>query len=103
LISPEAQIAIYRTFQESLTNIAKHAEATQIKVTIKRQDRNLAFRVEDNGNGFELQEVLSGDFTKRGLGLTAMDERIRLFGGKLDISSKPGIGTKISFIVPKNS
>lgn len=101
--SPEAQIAIYRTFQESLTNIAKHAEAAQIKVTIKRQNGNVAFRVEDNGNGFELQEVLSGDVTKRGLGLMAMDERIRLLGGKLQISSKPGTGTNISFVVPKNS
>jgi PAS domain S-box-containing protein len=102
LLSQEAQIAVYRIFQESLTNIAKHAQATRIKASVKRQDGDVAFRLEDNGSGFDLQGVLSGDLTKRGLGLTAMHERVRLLEGKLDISSRPGIGTTISFHIPIN-
>ncbi len=102
LLSKEAQIAIYRIFQESLTNIAKHAQATEIKVRIKPQDGNVVFQVEDDGNGFNLQELNPGDLSKRGLGLTAMDERVRLLGGELHVSSKPGVGTKIFFSVPKN-
>ncbi|MDI6852080.1 MAG: PAS domain S-box protein [Deltaproteobacteria bacterium] len=100
LLSKEAQIAVYRIFQESLTNIAKHARATRIKVSIKPQDGKVAFRLEDNGSGFDLKEVMSGDLAKRGLGLPAMHERVRLLGGNLDISSRPGTGTMISFHVP---
>jgi PAS domain S-box-containing protein len=100
LFSPEAQILIYRIFQESLTNIAKHAEANAVKVSIKEQGGWVAFEIRDDGCGFDLQQVLEGDATKRGLGLAAMDERMRMLGGAIDIWSRDGQGTRISFTVP---
>jgi signal transduction histidine kinase len=100
LFAPEAQILIFRIFQESLTNIAKHADATQVAVSIKRQKRRVAFKIEDNGSGFDLEQILEGDATQRGLGLAAMDERIRMLGGALDIRSRDSQGTRISFAVP---
>jgi PAS domain S-box-containing protein len=96
--SPEAELGIYRIIQESLNNIAKHAGATQIKVSVKQLNGEAAFRVEDNGKGFDVQAAQTG----RGLGLAAMEERVRLLGGQLRISSQPGTGTQLTFIVPKS-
>jgi signal transduction histidine kinase len=100
LFSWEAQIIIYRIFQESLTNVAKHAGATGVAVSIKRRNGTVFFQLEDNGNGFDLQQVLERTAGSRGVGLAAMDERVRMLGGTLNISSEKGKGTKISFAIP---
>jgi PAS domain S-box-containing protein len=98
----ESQILIYRIFQESLNNIAKHAGATQVTISIKNENGHVSFRVKDNGSGFNVAEVWGGDPTKRGLGLSAMYERIRMLGGDLAIDSQRGQGTKIAFTVPSH-
>jgi two-component system CheB/CheR fusion protein len=100
LFSWETQILIYRIFQESLTNVAKHARATELAVSIKRRDGTVFFQLEDNGSGFDLQQVLERNDSSRGIGLAAMDERVRMLGGTLNISSEKGKGTKISFAIP---
>ena len=100
---PETQIVIYRIFQESLTNIAKHSRATQIAVAIKKQDGSISFNIEDNGRGFDTESMLAQDATEKGLGLTAMEERVRMIGGSLEIRSREGLGTEISFIIPIKS
>jgi PAS domain S-box-containing protein len=100
LLSPQAQIIIYRIFQESLTNIAKYAQATRIAVTIKRENGTVFFTVEDNGKGFDLEQVRTRKDGKRGLGLVAMEERVRMLGGTLEMQSQKGVGTKISFKTP---
>jgi PAS domain S-box-containing protein len=102
LFSTEAQINIYRIFQESLTNIIKHAQATRVSVIVKRRDSEVTFRLEDNGRGFDLAEVLSRNVAEKRLGLTAMQERARLAGGALTIRSQKGKGTRISFNLPLN-
>jgi PAS domain S-box-containing protein len=99
LFAPAAQINIYRIFQESLTNIVKHAQATRIKVDIKRQNSAVIFSVQDNGKGFSLEQPVPGKVSKH-LGLTAMHERARMVGGSLQISSRKGQGTKITFTIP---
>lgn len=100
LLSPQAQIIIYRIFQESLTNIAKYAQAARIAVTIKRENGTIFFTVEDNGKGFDLKQARTRAVGKRGLGLVAMEERVRMLGGTLEMQSQKGIGTKISFRIP---
>ncbi|MFA5111264.1 MAG: PAS domain-containing protein [Desulfobaccales bacterium] len=100
LISPEAQIIIYRIFQESLTNIGKHAQASQVDLSIKKQEDQLFFSIQDNGVGFDLSQVLGQNASRRGLGLAAMEERMRMLGGSLEITSRQGEGTRISFTVP---
>lgn len=94
------QVNIYRIFQEALTNIGKHAEADKISVTVKRQSRRATFTITDNGKGFQVSEALSRPAEKRGLGLAAIQERLRMMGGDLKIISRKGAGTKLVFTVP---
>jgi two-component system NarL family sensor kinase len=100
IFSPEKQLIIYRIFQECLNNITKHAHATEVVVAIKREPGGVSCRLADNGAGFDVQKVLAGDSRQRGLGLAAMDERVRMMGSSLQIWSQPGRGTKISFFIP---
>ncbi|MDI7259548.1 MAG: PAS domain S-box protein [Thermodesulfobacteriota bacterium] len=100
LFSKEEQIIIYRVFQEALTNVVKHSDATHASVVVGRQDCKVSFFIEDDGKGFNFEQALTRDATERGLGLTTMDERIRMLGGSLDIWSQEGKGTRITFILP---
>ncbi len=102
LFSKKTQIIIYRIFQEALTNIGKCADATHLFIAIKKQSDNVSFLVEDNGNGFDVEKVFTKDGTVKGMGLTAMDERVRMLGGSLDLWSRRGKGTRISFAIPTN-
>ena len=100
LFAPHDEINIYRIFQESLTNIAKYAQATQVSFTIRKLAGQVSFRVEDNGRGFDREDILAREASKRGLGLAAMEERMRMLGGSLEIWSQEGQGTSITFMVP---
>jgi PAS domain S-box-containing protein len=100
LFSHEGRITVYRIVQECLTNIAKHAQATQVSIAISKQDGGILFSVEDDGKGFDVKEAFGRDPTKKGLGLSAMYERGRILGGSLDIWSEKGTGTRITFKVP---
>ena len=96
----EQEINLYRIFQEALNNIVKHAQATQVEITIKKHAGWVTFRVDDNGIGFDRALPLAKDTSIRGLGLTAIEERVRMLGGNLEISSQAGQGTSITFVVP---
>jgi PAS domain S-box-containing protein len=96
----ETQIGIYRIFQESLTNIGKYAQASKLRIDIKREDSQVSILVADNGRGFNVDEVLGPDPTRRGLGLMAMEERARMIGGTLKIRSQEGEGTRIALNIP---
>jgi len=100
LLRPHEDINIYRIFQESLTNIAKYAQAAQVSFTIRKLDGRISFRVEDNSRGFDMDHILAKDAPSKGLGLIAMEERVRMMGGELEIWSQEGKGTRISFSVP---
>jgi len=97
-LSHSAKIHLYRIFQEILTNIDKHSQASAIRLEIRRQGRQLTATVADNGRGFP-----TGSDPKAaqcGLGLSAIQERIVMLGGTLDIQTGPGAGTTISFSLP---
>jgi len=96
----ESQVMIYRIFQEALTNIEKHAEASELFISIKEKNGRVEFRIEDNGKGFNVQQPWSKSSAERALGLTAMDERTRMLGGKLTITSQAGGGTRICVEIP---
>ena len=100
LFSQEAQIIIYRVFQEALANTGKHANATHVSIVIEKKDGSVSFLMEDNGKGFDVEYVRAQASTEKGLGLAAMDERVRMLGGSLDIWSEEGTGTRITFTVP---
>src|SRR5579875_3415164 len=88
-LPPEMETAIYRIVPESLTNIAKHAQAHTATSTLR-----------DDGKGFDLDELQRGQDRDRGLGLVGMHERAHLLGGTLAIESAPGQGTTIQFRIP---
>lgn len=100
LLSSEKQIVIYRVFQEPLTNIVEHAQATRIVITARQEDGLLAFQIDDNGQGFDLEEVHGRGTHDQRLGLTTIDERVHLLGGSLKISSAKGKGTSLYFTIP---
>ncbi len=100
LFPAEAQIIIYRIFQECLTNISKHAGATEVSIAVKENDGLISLRIEDNGAGFDPALVLVRRATGRGLGLAALDERARMLGGTLEIRSQMGAGTRMTCVIP---
>lgn len=104
LIPKEVQVALYRIFQEAITNMVKHAKATRVSITAKKSEAGdiFSFILKDNGVGFDLGEYMGHISIDRGLGLTAMDERAKILGGSLEISSQVGKGTKITLSVPIN-
>jgi PAS domain S-box-containing protein len=99
LFSPEAQITIYRILQECLTNIVKHAQATQVALEIVKRDGDVSFKVTDDGKGFDLGQARR-QAKDSGIGLAAMQERLRLIRGALKIRSQKGKGTDITFTIP---
>jgi PAS domain S-box-containing protein len=103
LFPPEIQINIYRIFQESLTNVVKHARASLVSVNITREDGKVSFMIRDNGRGFNLKQVMPGKVGKRSLGLTAMNERALMARGSLQISSRRGQGATIAFSIPTST
>jgi signal transduction histidine kinase len=100
LFSPEAQINIYRIFQESLTNVVKHAAASRVAVKVERKNGLVFFEIRDNGRGFNLKQAMNNKVAKKNLGLTAMNERALMAHGSLLISSRKGRGTTITFSIP---
>ena len=101
LFAKETARSLYRIFQEALTNIAKHADASHVNVHISKAPEYVYFLIEDDGKGFDTNEARARDEKRKGLGLPLMDERADLIGGTLEIRSREGAeGTKILLTVP---
>jgi len=95
-LGPETETVVYRVVQEALTNVARHAEATEVSVTVVELGDRVRILVEDDGTGFEV----TARAPRGHLGLDGMDERARLVGGLLEVSSTPGEGTTVMLEVP---
>jgi signal transduction histidine kinase len=95
-LSPTYETVLYRSLQEALTNVAKHAAATKVSVALTRGLREIELRVTDNGIGF----VHKGTFKSGSHGLFGLTERAAQFGGRLVVLSGPGQGTALRFILP---
>ena len=96
-VEASVQENLYRIFQEAMSNAIKHAEASRIKVALKREGQHLTLTIEDDGKGFDYYKVSQ---RPEGLGLLTMKERALLLGGTLSISSKRGKGTCLRVEVP---
>jgi len=90
----DVEIMLYRVIQESLTNIARHASASKVMVSMQHAQGHIYLQIQDNGCGFNVGEVLNGG--ERGLGILGMQERIQLLGGSFELNSTPGTGTRIN-------
>lgn len=99
-VQPEMAIGVFRIVQEALTNIAKHAKASNARVSIQQEDSELVVTVEDNGVGFKVSEILKHPDENKRLGLLGMMERAAMLSGTLTIDSKPGKGTRVQVRIP---
>jgi signal transduction histidine kinase len=97
-LPPAVEVVAYRTVQEALTNIARHARATRVTISVHREDNVLHCSIQDDGIGFDPDRVWSG--AARGLGLIAMRERLARLGATLQISSGGQPGTRIAIAFP---
>ena len=95
-LDPERSTAIFRIFQESLTNVTRHAQATGVEATLEIAEDQLIFRVHDNGKGFDPEEAKA----KKSLGLVGMQERALLLQGEVRIEGIPGSGTTMILRIP---
>lgn len=91
-LDPDHASALFRIFQEALTNIAKHAGATRVKVSLRRQRQHLALTICDNGRGM----VPADRLKPQSFGLRGMSERAHALGGTLTLSAAPGGGTMVA-------
>lgn len=98
---PHEETAVYRVVQEALTNVAKHSRAANVSVILERQQDALVAIVEDDGVGFNVDEVMGSPVEEKKLGLFGMQERVNLIGGTLTIESEPGSGSTIYIKVPQ--
>jgi PAS domain S-box-containing protein len=98
--SKEDEIIVYRIVQECLTNIAKHANANHVTLACRIVEGFVLLDIEDNGRGFDVKEAFLKVPGARGLGLSALYERARMLGGSMEVVSRKGAGTKITFAVP---
>jgi PAS domain S-box-containing protein len=97
VIDRERATALFRILQETLTNVARHANATQVTVTLAEEDGILTLEVHDNGKGITEEELSAG----RSLGILGMRERALLLGGELDIRGASGRGTSVKVRIPE--
>lgn len=98
LLSPEIGTNLFRVMQESLQNVFKHAQATEVTVRLSGSSKGIGVSVRDNGKGFDSENMR---VRAKGIGLVSMQERARLLGGFLRIHSVPRGGTKVCAWIPR--
>lgn len=95
-----SEVTIFRVIQELLTNVQTHAHATNVQVTLDFQDNAIVSSVEDDGSGFDVNEVQGASQQRKGLGLSTIQERAEMLDGKVQIESRIGRGTKVRIEIP---
>ncbi len=95
-LDPDCSTAIFRISQEALTNVYRHAKATKVTISLQEDMSDLVLKIQDNGIGIDADEV----FGSTSLGLMGMRERVRSFGGTVNIAGKPKKGTTLTVSLP---
>ena len=97
-LDPDRSITIFRVFQEALTNVARHAEATSVEMSCQATDRCVKIRIRDDGRGISREE--SAD--PKSFGIIGIRERVHYWGGSVSIQGAPGEGTTIKVSIPRD-
>jgi two-component system sensor histidine kinase DegS len=97
-IEPHIEVIAFRTIQKLLHNVRDHAQATQAKIRIDIGDSELRISVEDNGKGFDVENM--SDEEREDYGFASLEDRLTMMGGSLDLDSAAGEGSRIVFNVP---
>lgn len=99
-LQPSIETALYRIFQEALSNIVRHSEADRVNITLSQRDGVFEGEISDNGKGIDQEAGNLETDTSRGLGILGMQERVAQVGGTIELRSRPGEGTRISIRIP---
>lgn len=99
-LSKEAQLLVFRMFQEIISNIIKHSKATKVTIQIESLVNGYSLKIADNGIGFQNSPAADGISQSNGLGLRSLTERARLFNGSIGITSALQKGTHIDIFIP---
>ncbi|PUA17170.1 ATP-binding protein [Glaciimonas sp. PCH181] len=95
-LDPERSTMLFRVVQEALTNVVRHAAASHVKISVGYHKHTLSIEIKDDGKGIDAQQLLDGE----SWGILGMHERTRHFGGELNISGEPGVGTTVVLRLP---
>jgi two-component system, NarL family, sensor kinase len=101
--SSDLELALYRVVQEALTNIEKHASASEVILRLSWDEAFVTLRIRDNGKGLTSGPKEGGPRKRLGMGLVDMKERCAFLGGGLSIRSEPGTGTEIAARIPRTA
>ena len=96
VLDQDRSTAIFRIFQEALTNVIRHANATKVKASLIEEAGKIVLRVRDNGEGIEKKQIIN----PKAFGLIGMRERARFWGGEVKITGTPGRGTTVAVSIP---
>ena len=96
----EMELNLYRLVQEGLTNVERHAEASEVQIRLRRKGNRIRLTIEDNGRGFDRAKVREALPGSSGLGLSHIQDRVRLLSGTLEIDSTVDEGTSILVQIP---
>jgi signal transduction histidine kinase len=99
-LTEESKVLLYRSVRELLVNIAKHADAKTVSVNLATLDSDIEITIKDNGKGFDIKKLDAKSAKSRGFGLFSIRERLTHIGGRFDIESKKGKGTKVTLLAP---
>lgn len=100
VLSEAARVLVFRVVREILTNVVKHAQATQVDISIKEEGPFLQIQVTDDGVGFDTTQMDTKSSKSSGYGLFSIRERLSSLGGLFKITSSPGQGTQVVITVP---
>jgi len=96
--APESETAIYRIVQECLTNVCRHSQSNRARVELRDGEQELKILVQDWGIGFATDSAVAGHY-----GLLGIRDRARLLGGRTEIDSAPGAGTRVTLFLPRKA
>lgn len=99
-LDPDYAITIFRIIQESITNIVRHAKAKKVFLSIKEEENSILINIEDDGVGFDVENIWNEVKEGRALGILGIKERVELLKGNLEIKSGKGEGTRIKITFP---
>jgi len=99
-LAPEHSVNIYRIAQEALSNVARHARAGRVDVTLVHVRPDLILQIVDDGAGFDVERALAEAAGRGRMGLLGLRERATILGGVLTVTSKPGRGAQVRLVVP---
>jgi signal transduction histidine kinase len=98
-LDPALRTVLFRVAQEALTNVARHAQASRVEVSIQKLPDCVSMSIKDDGKSFDVERVLHGKGSKR-LGLLGMRERLEMVSGRFQVQSAPGKGTAVTAQIP---